>query len=98
MEIIKLTNEILKGNIVCPDLCPYCGSDNLDYLDEDTDGDYLAERMMCRDCYLVFELISKTVIDSIRIKGYDQLDPGEIENLKGRRIFQVEKDPIILEA
>ncbi len=98
MEAIKLTEEFFRDIIISPDQCPYCESDNLDYLDEDTDGDYLAERMMCRDCYLVFELISKTVIDSIRIKGYDQLDPGEIENLKGSRIFQVEKDPIILEA
>jgi regulator of RNase E activity RraB len=98
MKAIKLTNGTFRGSIICPDLCPYCGSDNLDYLDEDTDGDYLVERIMCRDCYLVFELISKTVIDSIRIKGYDQLDPEEIENLKGSRVFQVEKDQIILEA
>lgn len=45
--MIEVNNE--------PGICPRCGNDNINYMDELKDGDYLIYAMFCGDCGFEYE-------------------------------------------
>lgn len=48
-------------------ICPYCGSDDVDFYDSDWEDDFFFYEALCRDCESVFTEVFKIEYDGYNV-------------------------------
>ncbi len=61
-------------------ICPYCGSDDVDFYDADWGDDFFFYEASCRNCESVFTEVFKMEYD-----GYNTYDKDGTENMFNKK-------------